>query len=184
MAAVDSTVKEASAVSHFAGADVNVLGVMKFFENAVIAFHLFIMFKRAAVNWMKVPHCIRIVVMTLFKMKGNPLFLGHRTISECDEQLAKSSVKFIDDLSAHSIHKCRTGKIGELYIFTKSVELAALLVVSRCMAFFTHSKKFAETIAVTTLPVEHVMHMQNCTFISLAPANLAGIFIAIKNRFT
>lgn len=34
MAAVDSTVKEASAVSHFAGADVNVLGVMKFFENS------------------------------------------------------------------------------------------------------------------------------------------------------
>jgi len=138
MAAVDSTVEKAFAGSQFTSASVNVLRVIKLFENAVIAFHLFIMFKRAAVNWMKAAHCIRIVVMTLFKMKSNSLFFGHRTISECDERLAKSSVKYINDLSAHGVHECRTRKIGELYIFTKSVELAAFLMVSWCMAFFAH----------------------------------------------
>lgn len=125
MAAADSTVEEFFSGSYFSCTNVNVLRVIKLFENAVIAFHLFIMFKRAAVNWMKAAHCIRIVVMTLFKMKSNPLFFGHRTISECDERLSKSSVKYINDLPAHGVHERRTRKIGELYIFTKSVELAA-----------------------------------------------------------
>ena len=121
MAAANSSVEEFFAFCFFAGTNVNIPRIMKLFENAVIAFYLFVMLKRTAVNWMEVSHRIRIVAMTLIKMKSNPLFFGHCAISECDERLSKSSVKFIDDLPAHGVHECRTGKISELFVFTESV---------------------------------------------------------------
>jgi hypothetical protein len=59
---------------------------------------------------------------------------------------------------------------------------AAFLMVSWCMALLAYCYKLAETIAMATFPIKHVMHVQNCTFISFAPTNLASVVIPIEYR--
>ena len=184
MVATYSAVKKFLALCLVTGASVNISGIVELFQYTVVSASFLVMSKFATTCRMIITHRIRIIVVGFLKLKRNAFLFCHRTISDGHKFLTVCGIQCIYYLPANSIHKCCAGKVCKLFVFTKTIELATLLMISGCMTFFTHCNQFIKLIAVSAFPVKHVMHVQNSAIRNFAFANLAGVIIAVEHCLT
>ena len=73
--------------------------------------------------------------------------------------------------------------LSNKYDITKHPKYRQLSDYDKRNAFDIEKYRQHKLVAVSSFPIEHVMHVQNCTFVSFAPTNLAGVIVAVEYRF-